>query len=106
MSADQHERVHLGRINWQHMLVVLEQHDAFFRHTLCESRTRFHIGHLLCHRMIEQSLRKDCSQDPMHMIIQLILGHFSALDCFLQRIAEEVLVGLLLVEPCMRRLRR
>ena len=93
-----------GGIEWQQMVFVLQENDAFFSDVLGGRHSALDIRHLPDDRMIKQTAGKNRAQDALDVIVQLLLGDFSALDRFLQSVAIEILARLLLVQAGVRRL--
>ena len=60
------------------------------------------VRNLLDYWIVEETGSKNRTQDAMHVFVDLVLRDFSALDSFLECVAEEVLARLLLVEASVR----
>ncbi len=96
----------MHRTQRQHIVFVLQQNNAALGELLCRRVALLHVRHLLHHRMIEQTRSKDGTQNAVHVVVDLILRNFAAFHGLLQRIAEEHLAWLLLVQTRMRSLHR
>src|ERR1017187_8806107 len=101
MAANQRYGVD-GWAERQQVVLVLEEDDALFGYLLGYGVTAFDVGNLLDNGIIKEAGSKDGADDAMDVFVDLGLGDFAAGDSFLKRVAEEVLVGLLLVEAGMR----
>ena len=89
MAPDQYDGTQLCGLQGKSVVAVLEQNNTFLGEALRQRVTSLHVRHLLRHWMIEEAGGKDCTQDAMHMIVDLVLGDFPPLDRLLQRVAKE-----------------
>ena len=94
VSANQGHGMHVCRKR-QHIVLVLQQDDAFFSDLLGDSIPAFHVGNLPDHRVIEYARCENSAQNAMHVLVEFVLRDFAALHRLLQCLAKEDLVWLL-----------
>lgn len=80
-------------------MLILQENDVLLCNALCDFVARLHVRHLFYDRVVEEAGSKDGAKDEVHMIVNLVFRDVSAFDGFFEHFTEEVLVGLLLVEP-------